>query len=424
MACDAFDIAGVKHGKREKTNMSKQNKKKRWPWVIVAILLVIGLWQLFTSLYKEEEKTLRSRIRETVKEKFPEQAVEFSQTIGLFYFKTGQKVTDATGQFKKSVVLVHGLDDPGKVWQVLAPELAKQGFDVWLLHYPNDQPIVESAHFFFKELQVLAQLGTHRISVVAHSMGGLVSREMLTNPEVKYAQVAKKRQVPDIAMLIMVGTPNHGSQLARFRVFGEIRDHLARMTTGETNWLGAILDGAGEAKIDLLPGSRFLTELNTRPHPKGVEMFIIAGIASPWNENDINQWVGNVSQKVSNDQKEQVEALGTYMISMTHGLGDGLVTVESTRLEGISHMTVDGTHLSIIRNIKENSRRIPPAVPIIVDRLTTTVYVSSNDRALLISRVLNRGKRLGRSTLDPRNPDHSEEASRTFNLIEPQDEQI
>ena len=26
-------------------------------------------------------------------------------------------------------------------------------------------------------------------------------------------------------------------------------------------------DGAGEAKIDLLPGSHFLTELNTRPHP-------------------------------------------------------------------------------------------------------------------------------------------------------------
>jgi hypothetical protein len=36
-----------------------------------------------------------------------------------------------------------------------------------------------------------------------------------------------------------------------------------------------------------------------------------------------------------------------------------------------------------------------------------TVYVSSNDRALLISRVINRGRRLGEATLNPRNPDQS-----------------
>ena len=57
------------------------------------------------------------------------------------------------------------------------------------------------------------------------------------------------------------------------------------------------------------------------------------------------------------------------MISMTHGVGDGLVTVESTRLKGVPHQTVDGTHLSMIRNITKSSRRIPPAVPIIVNRL-------------------------------------------------------
>ena len=48
-----------------------------------------------------------------------------------------------------------------------------------------------------------------------------------------------------------------------------------------------------------------------------------------------------------------------------------------------------------------------------------TVYVSSNDRALLMSRILNRGRRLGESTLDPRNPDQVEEATRIFDLIEP-----
>ena len=45
----------------------------------------------FKNLYKEEEKTLRTRVRESVKTKFPEQTAEFARTIGLFYYKTGQK---------------------------------------------------------------------------------------------------------------------------------------------------------------------------------------------------------------------------------------------------------------------------------------------------------------------------------------------
>jgi esterase/lipase superfamily enzyme len=47
-----------------------------------------------------------------------------------------------------------------------------------------------------------------------------------------------------------------------------------------------------------------------------------------------------------------------------------------------------------------------------------TAYVSSNDRALLISRILNRSRRLGESTLNPQNPDQLEAASRIFELVE------
>jgi esterase/lipase superfamily enzyme len=53
-----------------------------------------------------------------------------------------------------------------------------------------------------------------------------------------------------------------------------------------------------------------------------------------------------------------------------------------------------------------------------------TVYVSSNDRALLISRVINRGRRLGQSTLNTLNPDQSEEAAGVADLIEPDSELI
>jgi len=357
---------------------NKRTRKNRWLWVIGGLLLLLGLWQLFTNLYREEEKELRRQLRETVKEKFPEQASEFSQTLGLFYFEADREAPGGMAPDQKSVVLIHGLDDPGKVWQSLAPELVKEDFNVWLMQYPNDQPIVESARLFFEELKGLKQLGIERISIVAHSMGGLVSREMLSSPEIAYKISAENRLVPEVAALIMVGTPNHGSQLARFRVFAEMRDHLARLTEGETNWLGIILDGAGEAKIDLLPGSRFLTGLNVRPHPEGVDMLIIAGITSPWNESDINRWISYLHQKVPDDQQKWVDELGEKMISMTHVLGDGLVTVESTRLEGVPHRTVDGTHLTMIRNITRGSHRMPPAVPVIVDRLKKEVEMGSD----------------------------------------------
>jgi esterase/lipase superfamily enzyme len=53
-----------------------------------------------------------------------------------------------------------------------------------------------------------------------------------------------------------------------------------------------------------------------------------------------------------------------------------------------------------------------------------TVYVSSNDRALLMSRVINRGRRLGESTVDPSNPDQWDEAASAFELVTPGNDQI
>ena len=50
-----------------------------------------------------------------------------------------------------------------------------------------------------------------------------------------------------------------------------------------------------------------------------------------------------------------------------------------------------------------------------------TVYVSSNDRALLISRIINRGRRRGESTLSP---DQLEEAMQVADLVEPGSELI
>ena len=53
-----------------------------------------------------------------------------------------------------------------------------------------------------------------------------------------------------------------------------------------------------------------------------------------------------------------------------------------------------------------------------------TVYVSSNDRALLVSRLINRGLRLGESTLDPANPGQLHPAAEYSELLEPDSDRL
>jgi esterase/lipase superfamily enzyme len=63
---------------------------------------------------------------------------------------------------------------------------------------------------------------------------------------------------------------------------------------------------------------------------------------------------------------------------------------------------------------KEFNERFKQEITALADHLT--VYVSSNDRALLMSRIINRSNRLGESTLSP---DQLDEAASIADLIEP-----
>ena len=337
--------------------------------VLIGIILLLGIYQLVTHLYRDEEKELRTQVRTAVKEAFPDQKAEYAKTIGLFRY--GVESTTGGGQSpnKGTVVLVHGLDDPGKVWQDLRPALVQEGYDVWQFEYPNDQPLAESAVMLFQELQALSAEKIAHISIVAHSMGGLISRELLTSPTLGYLQSVQQQEVPRVDQFIMVGTPNHGSHMVQLRFFSEVRDHLARLFKGQTGWLNFIFDGAGEAKIDLLPDSSFLNELNGRPYPEDIEQLIIAGVTSPWDQQELNGLLDSYSEKVSKLEKGDLDTIKSLLGSMTDGLGDGLVSVESTRLPGIAHVTVKGTHLSMIRNVTVDSERIPPALPIIFRQL-------------------------------------------------------
>ena len=114
----------------ERKSGTRPAQRRRWRWIAGGAALLAGAWFLVADHYREEEKELRTRLRETVRETFPEEAAAHRRFFGLRRFEPGRAAAPDAG--RGTVVLVHGLDDPGLVWRSLAPALAGERFDVQL----------------------------------------------------------------------------------------------------------------------------------------------------------------------------------------------------------------------------------------------------------------------------------------------------
>jgi pimeloyl-ACP methyl ester carboxylesterase len=347
----------------------KSSRTRKWLLTIAACISVVAVIQIIRHHWRPEERRLRSALRESVQSAYPDTVKELSRAFGLRPYKSSPPAGGTDGAVRR-VLLVHGVDDPGKVWMNLAPALVEAGWAVWILTYPNDQPIAASARFFLEQLQSRLPPADDPVAIVAHSMGGLVTREMLTAPELAFAGRAAGGGLPRVGLLVMVATPNHGAALARFRIFTELREQTVRLQAEDYHWLQGLVDGAGEAGIDMTPGSAFLTALNRRPHPPGVDMLVIAGVMSPLQR----QTLGGLLQLPADGSPEQAREAApsggqAVLQAVAGGIGDGLVSVDAARLDGIPFAVVEGTHLSIIRNLFSDSERVPPAVPLVIETL-------------------------------------------------------
>ena len=276
------------------------------------------------------------------------------------------------------VLLVHGLDDPGGMFDDLIPMLHKVGHVVAQLDYPNDGPIGESADLLAAQLIKLRALGAAHVDIIAKSMGGLVTRDVLTRPAHYGGDGRGGDELPAVDRFIMVGTPNHGSQMARFRVLLELGEHLPGIFRGDLDSATSDLDGRGEAGIDLLPGSTFLRRLNERPIATHTRHTIIAGRISPIDPSDVKRWLDRMRKAADVDSApgglrslmtdDSADAANKLVESTVNCLGDGLVTIESARLDGVDDFVlVSGNHLSMIIDFDDEA--LPPAIPIILDRL-------------------------------------------------------
>lgn len=282
------------------------------------------------------------------------------------------------------VVLIHGLDEAGGVWDELAPRLAEAGLAVARFDYPNDQGLDLTARELTDALAGLRAGGVEAVSLVGHSMGGVVARDMLTRPD-GYAGAAGRERLPRVGRLIMTGAPNAGSYLAYVQCVGEAREQVARWWA--MGWdhpealLAGLKDGDGQAGVDLRPGSAYLADLNARPLPADVRLTVIVGSLGGTTAERLDAILaGRVVPLVLGD--EWTRELRTLAKEAALVLGDGIVTDASQRLPGVTDtVLVPGNHRTMISRleVQEDLLRAlgcevgpPAAVPVIVERLAPT----------------------------------------------------
>lgn len=210
--------------------------------------------------------------------------------------------------------------------------------------YPNDGSIGESA-IVLRELllDLHSQSPATRVSIVAHSMGGLVARHAIE-------PVAPKTgcQVPCVDQLVMICPPNHGSVLAQYADALEFSDALHKLHGGSlasTQVIESLVnDGLGEACEQLVPNSPFLCELNSRARADGVRYSIIAGTGGP--VGPFFRFASSVALKETRERtgvkslpnaRDILQRADELLLSdeFAQGLGDGAVSLQSAKLPDV-----------------------------------------------------------------------------------------
>ena len=333
----------------------------RIPFRLVASLVLLSVlltlfWTWWAESHPQGERELRVLVQDQLHEWFPE---EMSPASGLYGLSPRSSKT-AAGTAPQ-VVLVHGLDEPGNIWDDLVPALDEAGFEVWEFRYPNDQGVDRSAELLAEHWPQLEP--DHPVVLIGHSMGGLVVRDFvsrLRHPEGAAPAVGG----PAVAGVILAGTPNQGSEWARLRVWLELREQLVPGVDRRFSMFAGLRDGTGAAKIDLRPGSAFLKEMDEREWPARVPVRIIGGVLL---EPPPTMTAGLESIADELVSSELDSALRSWWSDIGDGLGDGVVPVASLTLrDAPAPILVPASHRGMLARFFASDPE-PPAIAHIVD---------------------------------------------------------
>ena len=104
-------------------------------------------------------------------------------------------------------ILIHGITKDSTSMEGIASALHNAGFHTVNLDYPSKKHLIETLAEMTipRGIAACEEAGAKPVHFVAHSMGGLLVRYYY-----------EKRDVSDIANVVMLGTPNQGSRLGNF----------------------------------------------------------------------------------------------------------------------------------------------------------------------------------------------------------------
>ncbi|MGE9270462.1 MAG: esterase/lipase family protein [Verrucomicrobiales bacterium] len=228
------------------------------------------------------------------------------------------------------VLFVHGLQDTPSTWApmyyglIADPEIRRH-YQFWTFSYPSGYPYPYSAAILRRELKkVTQQFPRHRdIVLIGHSMGGLISRIMITDAGEKIwidnfghppaesklrgrsAEVLKDTLVfdahPHIGRTIYLATPHRGSELAKNWIgrlgsklvklpdtFADLRDEFLYFVTNDQ--AGQLLGRAPNSIDTLSPDSRFMQQINRLPTDPSVPFHSIIGDLGFGSDGVVATW--------------------------------------------------------------------------------------------------------------------------------------
>ncbi|MDA8125205.1 MAG: hypothetical protein M0009_08475 [Deltaproteobacteria bacterium] len=150
---------------------------------------------------------------------------------------------------KIPVLLVHGAAGSPQDWRYFIKTLDRSRYQPWIFYYPSGARLKTVALFLRKKLYDLEQRHRFdRLFVLAHSMGGLVSRSALLEPDLHNRAVK---------LFVSLSTPWGGEQLAK---------------TGVDNSPAVI-----PSWKDMEPGSDFIRNLFAKKLPESMRYYLFFG---------------------------------------------------------------------------------------------------------------------------------------------------
>jgi pimeloyl-ACP methyl ester carboxylesterase len=190
---------------------------------------------------------------------------------------------------KVPVLFVYGIGGSPQDWRTILQKMDRKKFQLWFYQYPTGFHLDKSANALASSLILLKQrYGFDHLDVVAHSMGGLVSRGAIQ----RAAALAKTNFV---AHFISISTPWGGHELAQRGV--------KYMNYPVPSWQ------------DMVPGSPYQKEILSKPLPVGTRYDLIFSYKSSgaFGLPDENDGVVSVqSELVPQVQQEAATVFGLH----------------------------------------------------------------------------------------------------------------